>query len=42
MLITGGAYPIALIGRDVLNELITTLNGLARVFEFARPAPPGP
>jgi predicted aspartyl protease len=40
ILITGGEYPVALIGRDVLNELITTLNGPARVFEFVRPSPP--
>jgi predicted aspartyl protease len=39
VLVVGEDYPIALIGRDVLNELITTLNGPARAFEFARPIP---
>lgn len=40
--VVGSDYPIALVGRDVLNELITTLNGPASVVDFVRPAAAAP
>lgn len=40
--VVGSDYPVALVGRDVLNELVTTLNGPGRVFDFVRPAANAP
>jgi predicted aspartyl protease len=35
--VVGDNYPIALIGRDVLNELIARFDGPARSFDLQRP-----
>jgi predicted aspartyl protease len=42
LMVTSTPYPVVLIGRDALNDLIATFDGPAGQFDLVRPSPANP